>query len=138
DLVVAFARSIVVALIGLFLMADEARSGDYGVAWAFAADDRNETGIKEDCKYKASCAIKLENFGFEITVRFWKSDRKIATIDISRRQGCCYFAGGDSTVERDAKGFIRLGVFEGHRRQRNEFVLNAPVGQLYLLFADFN
>jgi hypothetical protein len=77
-----------------------------------------------------------KKFGFEIKLKFRRPGYRIATIDISRVLNCCYFAEGESFVERDAEPLIRLTVFEGRARRGNEFVQNVPVGSLDLQFSN--
>lgn len=133
---VSLIRSICMALFWFLLMSTGARAGDYIVAWAFDAGDKNETGTKSDCSYRDYCTIKLEKFDFEVTLMFRRPGYSVATVGISHGISCCYFSAGEKSVERATDSLIRLGVFEGRARQGNEFVLNSPFGQLYLLFSD--
>jgi hypothetical protein len=133
---VSLIRSICVVLFCFLLMPTAARSGDYVVAWAFDGGDKNETGTKADCIYRDYCTIKLKKFDFEVTIMFRRREYSVAIIRISHGIRCCYFSQGERSVERGTDSLIRLGVFEGRARKGNEFVLNAPVGQLFLLFSD--
>lgn len=117
-------------------MTTAARAGDYVVAWAFDAGDKNEVGTKADCVYREYCTIRLEKFAFEVTIRFRRPGYRVATVAISPGIGCCYFSEGERSVERGTDSLIRLGVFEGRARRGNEFVLNSSVGHFYLLFSD--
>ena len=128
--------SICVAVLGLSLLTTAARAGDYVVAWAFAAHGENETGTRADCEYRTHCIIRVEKFGFEVTIRFWRSGYGAATVAISSGISCCYFSEGERSVERDTSSLIRLGVFEGRARRGNEFAVNSRVGDFYLLFSD--
>ena len=128
-------RSICIALLGLSLLTSAARAGDYVVAWAFAAHGENEMGTRADCEYRTYCIIKVEKFGFEVMISFWRSGHGAATIDITSGISCCYFSDGESSVKRGTSSLIRLGVFEGRARRGNEFVLNSRVGDFYLLFS---
>jgi hypothetical protein len=134
---VAPIRSICVALALAFsLVPAGAFAGDYVVAWAFDAGDKNETGVSADCVYREYCTIKPENSDFDVSVRFRRPGYSVASIRISRGLGCCYFAQGESSVERGTDSLIRLTVFEGRARRGNEYVLNTPVGYFYLQFSD--
>ena len=129
-------RSLSVAVLAVALTSTMSRAGDYVVSWAFDAGDKNETGIRADCVYTERCTVKPEKSDFEVELTFWRPKPRIARIRISTVLGCCYFSQGDSFVERDTASLIRLGVYEGRRRKGNEYVLNAPVGVLYLQFSD--
>ena len=129
-------RSISIALLAVVLTSTMSRAGDYVVSWAFDAGDKNETGIRADCAYTQRCIIKPEKSDFEVELTFWRPESRIAGIRISTVFGCCYFSQGESFVESGTDSLIRLGVYEGRRRQGNEYVLNAPVGFLYLQFSD--
>jgi hypothetical protein len=133
---VRFMRAVCVALLGFFLTSAVARAGDYVVAWAFDAGDKNEKGIRADCVYKEYCTIKPEKSDFDVSLRFQRPGYRVASIRISRGLSCCYFAEGERSVERGTESLIRLTVFEGRARRGNEFVLNAPIGYLYLQFSD--
>ena len=125
-----------VALLGLFLTSTMSRAGDYVVAWAFDAGDKTETGIRSDCVYREYCTIKPAKSGFDASLIFRRPGYRIASIRISRVLSCCYFSQGESSVERGTESLIRLTVFEGRARRGNEYVLNTPVGYLYLQFSD--
>jgi hypothetical protein len=133
---VSLIRSISAALVAFALTSTTSRAGDYVVSWAFDAGDKNETGIRADCVYTKLCIIKPEKSDFTVDLTFWRPKSRVARIEISRVFGCCYFAQGESFVERGTDSLIRLGVYEGRRRKGNEYVLNAPVGILYLQFSD--
>jgi hypothetical protein len=125
-----------IALLGFFLTSTVSRAGDYVVAWAFDAGDKNEMGIRADCVYEEYCTIKPEKSDFDVSLRFRRPGYRVASIRISRGLSCCYFAEGESSVERGTESLIRLTVFEGRARRGNEFVLNTRVGYLYLQFSD--
>jgi hypothetical protein len=133
---VRFVRAACVAFLGFFLTSTVARAGDYVVAWAFDAGDKNEKGIRADCVYREYCTIKPEKSDFDVSLRFGRPGYSVASISISRGLSCCYFAQGESSVERGTESLIRLTVYEGRARRGNEFVLNTPVGYLYLQFSD--
>ena len=135
-------RSILIVLLGLFLLSStSASASDYKVAYAFDAGELNDAGKKEDCEYKTWCQITSEKLNLSITLSFWRPDHKEVTISVNGykagRPACCYFADGVPTVRRNAKdSLVRLHVFEGHERIRNEFIQNAYLGTLYLRFSD--
>jgi hypothetical protein len=133
---VSFTRLMGIALLGFFLTSTVSRAGDYVVAWAFDAGDKNEMGIRADCVYEEYCTIKPEKSDFDVSLRFRRPGYRVASIRISRGLSCCYFAEGESSVERGTESLIRLTVFEGRARRGNEFVLNTRVGYLYLQFSD--
>ena len=129
-------RTIGPALIVVALTSTMSRAGDYVVSWAFDAGEKNETGIRADCVYTERCTVKPEKSDFEVELTFWRPESRIARIRISTVFGCCYFSQGESFVKRGTDSLIRLGVYEGRRRKGNEYVLNTPVGILYLQFSD--
>jgi hypothetical protein len=134
-------RSICVALAAfLFLLGAEASAGDYKVTYAIDAGDKNDAGTIEKCEYTKFCRIESEKLKISILLSFGQPDHNDVDIHIYGNRGwssCCYFADGVDSVVRDARGsLIRLRVFEGRRRLRNEFLQNAPVGVLYLRFSD--
>lgn len=135
-------RSIFVLLLVTFLLSSaRASAGDYRVTYGFDTGDLNDTGMKVDCEYKAVCEIKSEKLNLSISLGFWHPDHKKVTISVDAnragRSGCCYFSDGVSTIERNPREpFIRLNVFEGRARIRNEYILNTFLGVLYLQFLD--
>jgi hypothetical protein len=136
-------RSICAALLAvpfLFLSDVDASAGDYTVAYAIDAGDQNDAGKIEICEYTKFCLIKSEKLRISLSLSFWHPDHNEVDIQIYGNQGrsaCCYFADGVDSVVRKARGsLIRLRVFEGRRRIRNEFLQNAPVGILYLQFSE--
>jgi hypothetical protein len=130
----------------LFSNAD-ASATDYTVSYAFNAGDSNVAG-KARCEYKSDCKIELKKLNLTITLRsrdpiYWNR----AVIEISgdgSRWGCCYFVDGMDEVVRDltAESPIRLGVYvgrrQGHPRRSSEYLVNEPLGILYLHFLDVN
>jgi hypothetical protein len=135
-------RSIFVLFLVNFLLSNaSASAGDYTVAYAFDAGDLNDASKRVDCEYRAPCEITSEKLNLSISLIFWRSDHKKVTISVSAnrasRSGCCYFSDGVSTVERNPRdSLVRLHVFEGRARIRNEFILNTLLGVLYLQFSD--
>jgi hypothetical protein len=97
-------------------------------------------GKKENCEYNKFCLIRSESLELSISLSFWHSDHQEVDIRLYGNKGrpaCYYFADGVDSVVRNARGsLIRLHVFEGHARIRNEFIQNAPLGILYLQFSN--
>ncbi len=134
-------RSIYIVLLWLVLLPSTcASAGDYTVAYAFDAGDLNDAGKKGDCEYSSFCLIKSEKLKLSISLSFWHPDHREVDIHLygnKERPACCYFADGVDSVVSDARGsLIRLHVFEGHARIRNEFIQNVPLGILYLQFSN--
>jgi hypothetical protein len=122
------------------LLSAEASAGDYIVSYAFdAGEGLNDSG-KQTCEYKSYCRIESEKLKLSISLAFWDPNHRIVTISVSGEQGrwgCCYFSDGVDDVKRDARdSLIRLYVYVGRRRIRNEFIQNEPLGILYLQFLD--
>lgn len=143
--------SLVIVAIGLLLSLD-AFAGDYTVSYAFDGTTRadvargvmgasNEEGIAKECQYGRRCTIALTKS--DLTISF--SVERSAYHDVivfadgghSRGVGCCYFSGGDRRAERRlSEPLLRLWIYEGQARKRNEYVENIPLGLLYLQFSD--
>lgn len=133
-------RSIYGLLAGALLLSTvDASAGDYTVSYAFDAGDINDAG-KATCEYKSYCKIKSKKQKLSIELAFHDPDHRIVTIWVSGeegRWGCCYFSDGVDSIKRNARdALIRLYVYVGRPRIRNEFILNEPLGILYLQFAD--
>ena len=144
---------LLLAACGCFLLAffsfpsAGASAADYKVSYAIDAGDINDAGTVR-CDENSDCKIKLKKQNFTITLRpFGRSYRGAVTIGISgdsNRWGCCYFADGVDEVVRDvtAESPIRLGVYVGrrqnHPRRTSEYLINEPLGVLYLQFLDVN
>jgi hypothetical protein len=127
-------------------------AGDYVVAYAFdatTAEDvsadrvgsRNEHGAVRDCRYGAYCAITLPKSDLLISFSISGPDQKEVRIAATRGRGysltCCYFSDGEHGAWRTlTSSMLRLWIFEGRPRKRNEYVQNLPVGLLYLRFFD--
>jgi hypothetical protein len=128
------------ALSFLFVSGADASAGDYIVAYAIDAGDQNAAGKIEICEYTKFCRIESEKLRMSVLLSFRHPDHNEVDIHIYGNRGwaaCCYFADGVNSVVRKARGsLIRLHVFEGRRRIRNEFRQNAPVGILYLQFSE--
>jgi hypothetical protein len=129
-------------LLGMFLLLSsaDASAGDFTVAYAFDAGDVNDAGKTTTCEYKTFCRIESDKLKLWISLSFWNSDHKEVDVQVSGNKGrpaCCFFFDGVDSVRRNARqSLIRLHVFEGRRRIRNEFIQNAPLGVLYLQFSD--
>jgi hypothetical protein len=53
------------------------------------------------------------------------------------RPDCCFFPDAVSDFDFEfEEPFVKIGIYEGRPRKRNEFVLNSPLGILYLQFSD--
>lgn len=144
--------SLVIVATGL-LLSLEAFAGDYIVSYAFDGTTRadvaagatsalNEVGSTKECQYDKRCTIELTKS--DLTISFYVgrlgAHKVMVFADGGRRlgDGCCYFSGGDRLVNRDlAEPLLRLRIYEGQARKRNEYVENLPLGLLYLQFSDF-
>ena len=123
----------------------EASASGYRVSYAIDAGDNNESGTVT-CDEETDCKIELKKQNFTITLRpFGQSYRSASTIRIwgdSSRWGCCYFADGvDHVVRHLNESPVRLGVYVGRRgqnypRRSGEYLVNEPLGILYLRILD--
>ncbi|MGL9620921.1 hypothetical protein QRQ56_23175 [Bradyrhizobium sp. U531] len=143
--------ALVIVATGLLLPLD-AFAGDYTVSYAFDGTTRadvaagvtsalSEKGTTKECQYGRRCMIELTKS--DLTISF--SVERSAYHDVvvfadggrSRSAGCCYFSGGDRRAEkRLTEPLLRLWIYEGQERKRNEYVENIPLGLLYLQFSD--
>jgi hypothetical protein len=113
-------------------------AGDYTVAYALQVGDEIETGKTQECEYR-HCKISLTKFDMGMYLYFWDPNHDTVRVEIFRERdaNCCFFADGANTVSRSARGsLIRLHVYEGHARRRNEFIHNSLLGILNLQFSD--
>lgn len=133
-------RSVFGFLAAFFLLSSvDASAGDYVVAYAFDAGDIQDSG-KQTCEYKSFCTIESEKLKLSILLAFWDPNHRIVTISVSGgkgRWGCCYFSDGVHRIERNVRdSLVRVYVYVGRPRIRNEFIVNEPLGILYLQFSD--
>lgn len=145
--------SIMIVAAGV-LRSPDALAGDYTVSYAFDGTTRtdvargatgasNEVGIAKECQYGRRCTIELKKSDLTISLHVERSgwSRKVTVFadgGRSRSDGCCYFFGGDRLVARElTEPLLRLWIYEGQARKRNEYVENLPLGLLYLQFSDF-
>ena len=118
-------------------------SGDYVVSYAFDANGLEDAGTIRDCRYGYACEIRPKGLDLTISLSLYLpsgGSRKDLGLSIDggrTRPDCCFFSDGVRYLNRTLEdAFVRLGVYEGHARRRNEFVRNSPLGMLYLQFSD--
>lgn len=144
----SFLRAACGFLLAFCLLSNaSASAADYKVSYAIDAGDTNDAGTVT-CDEQSDCKIELKKQNFTITLRpFGRSYRSASTIRISgdsSRWGCCYFADGvDHVVRHLTESPIRLGVYVGRRgqnypRRTGEYLVNEPLGLLYLRILDVN
>ena len=139
---VSFIRAIGVLFLMFFLLPSAgASAGDYTVSYALDAGDTQDVGKSEECTFEHYCDVASRKLDFNISLSFYYPERdhpkhNEVHIGIRGRNGCCYFSDGVDSVVRDARAFIRLNIYRGRRRIRNEFIQNEPVGILYLQFSN--
>ena len=143
--------SVVIAAAGLLASVD-AFAADYTVSYAFdgttredvaagATSSLNEAGTTKECQYETSCTIELTKSDLTISLIVKRSGRRKVVVYAdggrSRSTGCCYFSDGLRLVESElTQPLLRLYIYEGHARKRNEYVQNLPLGLLYLQLSD--
>ncbi len=143
--------ALVIVTTGLLLPLD-AFAGDYIVSYAFDGTTRadvaagvtsafNEEGTTKECQYGRRCAIELTKSDLTISFTVERSVYHDVIVFAdggrSRNVGCCCFSGGDRWAERKlTEPLLRLWIYEGQARKRNEYVENIPLGLLYLQFSD--
>ena len=143
--------SVMIIATGL-LLSVATFAGDYTVSYAFdgtttedvvagATSALNEEGITKECQYETHCTIELTKSDLTISLRVERSGSHKVVVFAdggrSRGVGCCYLWGGDRLAERElSEPLLRLYLYEGHSRKRNEYVQNLPLGLLYLQFSD--
>lgn len=147
-----YVLSLVIVATGLVRSA-EALAGDYTVSYAFDGTTRadvargatgasNEVGIAKECQYGRGCTIRLAKSDLTISLKVERSGSRRVTVladgGRSLSDGCCYFSDGERLVARElTEPLLRLRIYEGQARKRNEYVENVPLGLLYLQFSDF-
>jgi hypothetical protein len=130
----------------------DAFAGDYAVSYAFDGTTRadvasgvtsalNEEGTTKECEYGRRCTIKLTKSDLTISFTVERSVYHEVVVFAdggrSRSVGCCYFFGGDRMAKKMlSEPLLRLWLYEGQARKRNEYVENIPLGLLYLQFSD--
>jgi hypothetical protein len=143
--VVFFTRTIRAVFLVFFLLPSVAASaGDYTVSYAFDAGDVNDAGKTEECEFAHVCRITSEKLNLTISLSFFYPDHDhprhhevhVRVYGSNGGTACCYFADGVDSVVRDAGSSIRLHVYRGRKRIRNEYIQNEPFGTLYLQFPD--
>lgn len=133
------------------LLSVDAFAGDYTVSYAFDGTTRedvaagatsalNEEGATQECRYERQCAIKLTKSDLTISVSVERSGhhKVVVFADGGRsRNDCCFFSDGNRRAATDlTQPLLRLHIYEGHARKRNEYLQNLPLGLLYLQFSD--
>lgn len=127
--------TLLVSLASGGLCATAARAADYAVAYALDAGGRQETGIVDKCVTLSSCEINFKTQAISIGLSSFEQDGRVRiTIDGSQ-PGCCFFYGGSRSVLREFGSQIGLYIYEGHKRNGNEFVENLHFGTLFLRFS---
>lgn|GEM_PF-5810447 len=101
----------------------------------------NEVGTTSECQYQKFCKISLAKSDLSISfVVYHTSPNEISVYakgGRTRSIGCCYFPDGESRISRQLREpLVRLHIYDGHARKRNEFVQNIHLGVLYLQFSD--
>jgi hypothetical protein len=121
-------------LVILCLPVVQARAGDYEVTYAIEAYGVAEEGKSTECTYKSSCSLKFEKSKISIMILFRAGAFDIRIYGHSyAHNGCCYFAFGDDSARiNDDQQLHSLPIFEGRKRQENEYVMNRRVGELFL------
>jgi len=117
-----------------------ATAAGYTVSYAFDAGEELRDWGTQTCEYTTYCRFESEKLKLSIELAFWDPKHRTVTIWVSGergRWGCCFFSDGVDEAKRDAtEPLIRLHIYVGHRRIRNEFILNEPLGTLYLHFIE--
>ncbi|GEC47413.1 hypothetical protein ACK28Q_28905 [Bradyrhizobium japonicum] len=147
-----FSRILPLMIVATGLLSVDAFAGDYTVSYAFdgttredvsagATSSLNEEGTTKECQYDRHCTIELTKSDLTISLSVKRSGRRKVVVYAdggrSRSAGCCYFSGGDRQAESElTQSLLRLYIYEGHARKRNEYVQNPPLGLLYLQFSD--
>ncbi|WP_028137690.1 hypothetical protein [Bradyrhizobium japonicum] len=145
--------SLVIVATGLLFSLEAAFAGDYIVSYAFDGTTRadvaagatsglNEVGSTKECQYDRRCRIELTKSDLAISLYVERRGAHEVMVFAdggrSLSDNCCYFWGGDRLVTRKlAEPLLRLWIYEGQSRKRNEYVENRPLGLLYLQFSDF-
>lgn len=139
--------SLMRAACGIFLLvfvvlsSRDASASGYKVFYAIDAGDTNDAGAAV-CEYESDCKITSK----KLKLSFWISGRnpvyrtsvKVEISEDSGRWDCCYFADGMTKAARDTTDSpVRFGIYVGRRRSKaSEFLINEPLGILYLQFLD--
>jgi hypothetical protein len=120
-------------------------AGDYTVSYALDAGDLNEAGTKHDCIYNQGYFIKIDKLDLTVMIDVYPSNRnkdkkvRISAYGGRSRLDCCFFPDGVEDLSFELREpFVRVGLYEGRARRRNEFIRNSPLGLLYLQFSDMN
>ena len=127
-------------LLALCFLSSGAFAADYKVSYAIDAGDVTDSGTLA-CDDKSTCKIKLERLQLSFKLEF-KDPRNRGRVTIrilgeGDRSGCCYFSDGVDEVNRDVMDSpLRLYLYAGRPRNRNEFIINEPLGILHLQFVD--
>jgi hypothetical protein len=81
--------------------------------------------------------LEPPGFGLQIVIGFIHADHHSAEVEIyGGPSGCCYSADADRTIYLDVEqGLLRIPIYVGKKRKRNEFVRNERFGTLYLRFS---
>jgi hypothetical protein len=129
-------------------------AGDYTVSYAFAGKtDRDvaaaatssltEEGTRRDCTYGMSCRLILNKSDLEIWFDVSRAAHDQTAISVSAYGGrthgieCCLFGEGQSSYSAPLRDpLVRLYIYDGHPRRRNEIVRNVLLGTLYLQVSD--
>jgi hypothetical protein len=134
---VPLTRLVFVALLFLVRSSAVAAAGDYSVAYAIDAHGKNDAGKVETCEYDSPCEITSSSLGLSIVLDFIRPDHHSVELRVNGPPGCCYSADAAKTIYlKIDPTVLRVRLYEGRSRRRNEFVQNTLFGILYLAFSD--
>jgi hypothetical protein len=142
--------SLMRAACGVFLLtyavlsSRDASASGYKVSYAIDAGDTNDAGTVT-CDYKSDCKITSTKLKLSFTISgrvpVYQSGMTVEISDDAGRWNCCYFEDGMTKVARDTtESLLRFGIYvgrrQGHLRRTGEYLINEPLGILYLQFLD--
>ncbi|WP_156927645.1 hypothetical protein [Bradyrhizobium sp. Tv2a-2] len=126
-----------------FAFSSSAFAGDYVVSYAIDAGSLNDTGTVRSCRYGELCRVSSKSLDLSILISVYlplRRNQKELNVSVSggrSRPDCCFLSDGvdwrSFTLE---ESFFEIRLYEGHARRRNEFLINSPLGILYLQFSD--
>lgn len=130
-------RSAGTALLSFFLLSGTgAAAADYSVTYAIDANGKNSAGKIETCDYETLCFIEPPGLGLQISLSFNHSDRRWVKLRIDGPPACCYSSDAASEFYLQIEpGLLRVPIYQGRARRRNEFVRNHKFGVVYLEFS---
>src|SRR5215468_10429065 len=116
----------------------DGRAADYSLSYGIELNGMRATGTLNQCNIGQRCEIRNDRLDLSVSVTVDRVANWLADVRIAHQGTCCLFGGGDDSYLANVRqDLIRIPIYEGKRRLKNEVVQNKSVGTLWLSFSKF-